>query len=135
MTPLHTCYSPSGVFWNAIRMNLMESVAFHESQHRSIFPKFVPMVQRHKVVTNANQYLSPVVYDARPTLFASPEPAGARNFIYSVEGEIRLSNLAITNTNQYAFACLGQTCLVQVVSIFVLVMKFFQEFKVLIQGN
>ena len=114
MTPLHTCYSPSGVFWNAIRMNLMESVAFHESQHRSIFPKFVPMVQRHKVVTNASQYLSPVVYDARPTLFASPEPAGARNFIYSVEGEIRLSNLAITNTNQYAFACLGQTCLVQV---------------------
>ena len=113
-TPLHTCYAPASVFWNAIRMNLMESVTFQESKHRSIFPKFAPMVQRHKVVTNASQYLSPVVYDACPTLFDSQETVAARNFIYSIEGEIRLSNLAITNTNQYAFACLGQKCLSQV---------------------
>jgi hypothetical protein len=92
----------------------MESVTFQESKHRSIFPKFAPMVQRHKVVTNASQYLSPVVYDACPTLFDSQETVAARNFIYSIEGEIRLSNLAITNTNQYAFACLGQKCLSQV---------------------
>jgi hypothetical protein len=92
----------------------MESVTFQESKHRSVFPKFVPMVQRHKVVTNASQYLSPVVYDAYPTLFDSPETVVARNFIYSIEGEIRLPNLAITNTNQYAFACLGQKCLSQV---------------------
>ena len=113
-TPLHTCYAPASVFWNAIRMNLMESVTFQESKHRSIFPKFAPMVQRHKVVTNASQYLSPVVYDACPTLFDSQETVAARNFIYSIEGEIRLPNLAITNTNQYAFACLGQKCLSQV---------------------
>ena len=113
-TPLHTWYAPASVFWNAIRMNLMESVTFQESKHRSVFPKFAPMVQRHKVVTNASQYLSPVVYDACPTLFDSQETVAARNFIYSIEGEIRLPNLAITNTNQYAFACLGQKCLSQV---------------------
>ena len=71
------------------------------------------MVQRHKVVTNASQYLSPVVYDACQHCLIRIA-AAASNFIYSIEGEIRLPNLAITNTNQYAFACLGQKCLSQV---------------------
>ena len=114
LTPLHTCYAPSSVFWNAIRMNLMESLPFQKSQHCSVFPEFAPMVQCRKVVTNATHYLSPVIYDVCPTLFTSTEKIATRNFIYSVEGEIRLPNLAITNTNQYAFACSGQKCLAQV---------------------
>ena len=114
LTPLPTCHVPSSVFWNAIRTNLMESLTFQESRYCSIFPKLIPMVQRHKVGIDTSQYLSPVMYDARPTLFTSKEAITSRNFIYGVEGEIRLSNLAITNRNQYAFACSGQKCLVHV---------------------
>lgn len=113
-SPIHTCYDSPNVLWNAIRTNLMASMKLPKSQSFSLFPKFAPTVQRHTVAMNARQYLNPVVYDARATLFHSTRTLASRNFIYNVEGEIRLSDLAITSTNQYAFACLGQKCLAPV---------------------
>jgi hypothetical protein len=111
---LHTCYEPSNVFWNTIRTTFMESIKLKGAQSRSLFPKFAPILQRHTALTNANHYLNPVVYDAVTTVFKPSEMTKARNFIYNVEGEIRLPDLAITSLNQYAFECSGQQCLVQV---------------------
>ena len=112
--PINNCYGSTNALWNSIRTNLMESMKLSESQSRNLFPKFAPTLQLHKVATNASHYLNPVVYDARATLFKPTETLAPRNFIYNIEGEIRLSDLAITSTNQYAFACLGQKCLAQV---------------------
>lgn len=75
-------------------------------------PLFTSMAPRVSAPWTCGLYASPLPYT---TLSFEPEERGTSLAIAgSVEGEIRLSELMVTPTNQYGFACNGKKCVVPI---------------------
>lgn len=104
---------------------------WHTTRLRALFPVHLGGgVQRHRVPTRFPRFThaSTVVTPAwtpthytvpgrwAPDMSVVPMTGGAEtvNFVYSVEGEIRLPELALTHANQHAFPRKGKTCVVPI---------------------
>jgi hypothetical protein len=113
----HNCYVLPDTFWHAARLRvLFSSFLLHkEYRHAPLrFPDFNYVSTIKTSLWTPQHYGAAARWQVPNTPLSHLHDDRMTNFMYSVEGEIRLPELAITKFNQHAFPRNGKKCLVTV---------------------
>lgn len=114
----HKSYVAQDTFWYRTRLCSMFLVHADELGKRALFPTRFPRFTHASAIVTAEWVPAyyPVSARWRPDRATSPmkKSANTINFVYSVEGEIRLPQLAITKSNQHTFRSKGKKCMVPI---------------------
>lgn len=113
----HNCYTPQNIFWHTVRLRCLFAPitrALGPSYQLPMrLPKFIHLSTVDTRAWTPMHYSVPARWDLQ-TSGSMSNVEDRANFVYSVEGEIRLPKLAITKFNQHAFCRNGKNCLVSV---------------------
>jgi hypothetical protein len=113
----HNCYMSQDPFWHTARLRCLFIPTAYKRDHGLRFPMRLPRFTHASTVDTCawtpTQYAVHARWNPR-TSVSMGHTMDRANFVYSVEGEIRLPKLAITKFNQHAFPRNGKTCMVQV---------------------
>lgn len=113
----HNCYISQDSFWHTARLRCLFAPITYKQDHRLRFPMRLPRFTHPSTVDTyawtPTHYVVPARWNPN-TSVSMGQTVDIPNFVYSIEGEIRLPKLAITKFNQHAFSRNGKTCMVQV---------------------
>lgn len=113
----HNCYISQDSFWHTARLRCLFAPITYKQDHGLRFPMRLPRFTHSSTVDTYAWTSAHYVVHARwnpNTSVSMDQIVDIPNFVYSIEGEIRLPKLAITKFNQHAFSRNGKTCMVQV---------------------
>ena len=115
---VHKCYVTQDAFWHNARLCSLFPTHFSGMKQNLSFPMRFPHFTSASTSSAAswtpNYYAAQARWNRHMTPFSTNYVQGIANFLYSVEGEIRLPELAITKFNQHAFTRHGKKCLISV---------------------
>ena len=111
------CYVSPHHFWQRTRLrSLFPSMSMRKADLKASrpFPDFQDVLTVCTSVWTPKHYSFAARWRIPTMTLAQLHTGKMANFIYSVEGEIRLPELAITKCNQHAFPRNGKNCVVQI---------------------
>jgi hypothetical protein len=115
---VHKCYVTQDVFWHTARLCSLFPTHFAEMKRNfSVpmrFPHFTHASTMSGFAWTPTHYAAPARWNPHMTALSSNYVEEVANFLYSVEGEIRLPELAITKFNQHAFTRHGKKCRISI---------------------
>ena len=112
---VHKCYVTQDSFWHTSRLCSLFPPHFSGMKHNLSFPMRFPHFTHASTIRGSSwtptHYAIQARWNPRMAALSSNDVEGTSNFLYSVEGEIRLPELAITKFNQHVFTRHGKKCL------------------------
>jgi hypothetical protein len=112
----HTCYVAQDAFWHTTRLRCLFPGSVRgvrpDLTVPTCFPTFTYASTSGTRAWTRPHYAVPACWDPPMPVVARQREDETANFVYAVEGEIRLPGLAVTTFNQRAFPRHGKKCMV-----------------------